>query len=40
MSHLFTIMLPNDCVTIAKFWSVYRHFFPKFILGSFENQAR
>jgi len=37
MSHLFTIMLPNNChITIAKLWSVYRHLF---ILGSFKNLA-
>jgi len=39
MSNLFMITLPNDYLTIAKLWSVYRNFFPKFILGSFENRA-
>ena len=38
MSHLFMIMLPNDYPTIAKLSSVYRNFFPKFILGRFENR--
>jgi len=33
------IMLPNDYLTIAKLWSIYSNFFPKFILGSSENRA-
>jgi len=26
MSHLFMFMLPNDYLTIAVLWLVYRHF--------------
>jgi len=27
-------------LTIAKYWSVYRHFFPRCILGSFEDRVQ
>ena len=37
-SHLFMIILPNDYLSIAKFWSVYRHF-SKVYLRKFENWA-